>query len=151
MCEQCMVNPLYFGEVIPGWTLIRARRSNEMKVGDWGLVQINDPTLVWSSNLTWPEDYDEVLSNPPADFIEALDSAHYLEIVDLTVAALEAGFDSRVASDPETNLPVHSMHLDNWLWNRMIEHLKTAEASTDDDPFPHLDAMAEHNYALGKD
>ena len=27
MCEQCLVNPLYFGEVLPGWYLIRARRD----------------------------------------------------------------------------------------------------------------------------
>ena len=46
MCEQCLVNPLYFGEVLPGWYLIRARRDGDiMKVGDWGMIQCNDPTI----------------------------------------------------------------------------------------------------------
>lgn len=52
MCTQCVVNPIYYGEVAPGWWLIRARKDevgdDGMKVGDWGLVECNDPSIVFS-------------------------------------------------------------------------------------------------------
>ena len=55
MCTQCLVYPYYFGEVIPGWFLIRARKDDYkdnplvMKAGDFGLVVVNEPSVVWST------------------------------------------------------------------------------------------------------
>lgn len=51
MCTQCVVNPIYYGEIAPGWFLMRARKdeggTEGMRVGEWGLVECNDPTIVF--------------------------------------------------------------------------------------------------------
>lgn len=54
-----MVNPLYYGEVLPGFFLIRARRQyfDEMYPKEWGLVICNGPSLIWK---TTPYLYEDV-------------------------------------------------------------------------------------------
>lgn len=58
MCEQCIVDARYFYKkpdetfenefFLPGWCLIQATKDGHiMKVGDWGLLQINNPDFVW--------------------------------------------------------------------------------------------------------
>lgn len=50
MCEQCMAETRILGQPIPGWYLVRAKRDgNWMRKGDWGLVECNDPTYVFST------------------------------------------------------------------------------------------------------
>lgn len=46
MCDQCLVNPIYFGQPLVGFTLARARRDGceDWKKGEWGLIEVNDPT-----------------------------------------------------------------------------------------------------------
>ena len=52
MCEQCSAKTYSFGEVLPGWSLVRATRDGLwMKADDWGLVRMNDPDFVWSTVL----------------------------------------------------------------------------------------------------
>lgn len=47
MCEQCTAGVEEHGEFMPGWFLVRAfQDGNEMKKGDWGLVECNDPTVI---------------------------------------------------------------------------------------------------------
>ena len=41
-----------WGEVLPGFYLVRAtHKGDSMNVGDWGLVESNDPTFIWSIDL----------------------------------------------------------------------------------------------------
>jgi len=53
MCMQCQCATASFGEVLPGFYLVRARRDeygkddDSMKTKDWGLVQSNDPCIIW--------------------------------------------------------------------------------------------------------
>ena len=47
MCEQCTAGVEEHGEFMPKWFLVRAfQDGNEMKKGDWGLVECNDPTVI---------------------------------------------------------------------------------------------------------
>ena len=49
MCEQCLVNPIEYGEVLPGWFLIRATKDGMlMNAGEFGLVQTNSPAFTFS-------------------------------------------------------------------------------------------------------
>lgn len=50
MCTQCVVDPLYYGEFAPGWFLIRATKPDyDMEADDWGLVECNNPSVVFST------------------------------------------------------------------------------------------------------
>jgi len=52
MCEQCTAQTKTYGEVLPHWWLVQATKDgNEMKAGDFGLVQCNDPDYIWPENL----------------------------------------------------------------------------------------------------
>lgn len=49
MCEQCLTDCILWSDVLPGWSLIQARHDgSEMKKGQWGLLQCNDPDFIWS-------------------------------------------------------------------------------------------------------
>jgi len=48
MCEQCCAQADGWGEFLSGWFLCRANKDgHEMSVGDWGLVECNDPTFIF--------------------------------------------------------------------------------------------------------
>lgn len=47
MCEQCQVFSLNW-KLSPSWALMYARRNGDiMKRGEWGLVTMNNPSVVW--------------------------------------------------------------------------------------------------------
>ena len=49
MCEQCSAKTCFYEIGLRGWSLVRATQDGlEMKTGDWGLVECNDPTYIWS-------------------------------------------------------------------------------------------------------
>lgn len=53
MCEQCSTDAVSYGEPLPGWYLMRAQRDGmTWKAQEWGLVECNDPTFVWSATPT---------------------------------------------------------------------------------------------------
>jgi hypothetical protein len=136
MCEQCNADAVSFGEPIPGWFLMRARRDGiEWKQGDWGLVQSNDPSVTWTTTPTpsglfgiedeaeqeaWFEAnrdtpaYARVWQDVPTDFQEAFRVTPDLGY-DLVTAAKEKGYD------PET-----SGFFVDWFFDLLGEHLKDA-------------------------
>lgn len=55
MCEQCMAGTNSWGEVLPGFVLMRATRDgNTMARGEWGLVVCNDPSFIFSTPRPCP-------------------------------------------------------------------------------------------------
>lgn len=63
MCDLCDVIPYYYGEIFEGYkyTLIRARRENPdtcMKVGEWGIVTVNSPFIVFKTTPILKGDED---------------------------------------------------------------------------------------------
>jgi hypothetical protein len=49
MCETCLGKCDNYGEIFPGWWLVRATvdSSIRLEADDWGLVQCNDPTFIF--------------------------------------------------------------------------------------------------------
>ena len=136
MCEQCLVNPVYFGEVLPGYNLARARRDgNDWKKGEWGLIKCNDPTYRWMSVPKKDTNYVDI----PDDFIDGLTMNQPLFYgYELVKASLEAGYDG------EENFEM-------WLFDHIAKYLETAEGTTDEDPFPSREEFAPTDYSIYKD
>ena len=163
MCEQCNANPVSFGEVLPGWVLMRARRDGqEWLKGEWGLVSSNDPTFTWTSTPTPSalfgiEDEDEqqawfdacdkddpmrerVMEPPPEDFDRAFQCDPALGY-DLVRAGMTKGFD-----------PVEGGLFTHWLFDLFGEHLKTAEMTeVNHDAFPEREANHPSDLTIGRD
>lgn len=147
MCDQCNADPLSYGEVIPGWILMRARRDGiRWRKDDWGLVCSNDPTFTWTSTPTpcplfcmpdeedqmaWfdaqPEgspDVERALAYTPDDFKKAFMMDPGLGY-DLVVAAMTCGYDPNDGGD------FHA-----WFFDHIGEHLKTATGTGHAEPRP---------------
>ena len=145
MCDQCNANPLSYGEVIPGWTLMRARQDGiEWKKDEWGLVWSNDPTFTWTSTPTpcplfnMPEEEDQTawfeaqpdgspeveraMAYTPDDFQDAFKVDPALGY-DLVVAAMTKGYD-----------PVDGGDFHGWFFDYLGEHLKIAVPTGHDEP-----------------
>lgn len=53
MCQQCSTKAVSYGEVIPGWNLVRATADYlDIQAGDWGLAVGDDPEVWWPSEYT---------------------------------------------------------------------------------------------------
>ena len=131
MCEQCLVNPLFYGEVIPGWYLIKARReSSSMRVGDWGLLRINNPDFIWSTFDFEPSDENAIT------FYDcwscAPETGHAL-----FSSALKAGF-------------TEDDSLFYWLGSKIQEHIKNTIPEVEEDYMPQLNEYAKHDYSILK-
>jgi len=132
MCEQCLVNPLFYGQVFGDWQLIRARRDgNEMKVGDWGLVLVNDPSFVWQTSPMISDEY------APDDFYQSLCCMLPLQGKRFAESCISAGFKGDSDYD-----------LVDWLWRKVVMCAQNTP-STWEDAFPQLDEIRNHDYSLG--
>jgi hypothetical protein len=165
MCEQCLTNPISFGEPMPGFFLKRARRDgNDWKQGEWGLIECNDPSYRWCTTPTpdstwgmtddeeeaWFENADksspeyrraiEVLSDSENDFYAAFKVCSPLSGYDLVKAAIEVGYD-----------PERSGSFQYWFFDYLGEWLKTAEITEDGDAFPEREEYAPSDLTIGKE
>ena len=84
MCEQCNAKTIIYVKentnyVLPGYILVRATQDGrEMKKGDWGLVDCNDPDFIWSvTPVCDPDDEltDEQIDALPEDCYQAYEKA----------------------------------------------------------------------------
>lgn len=137
MCERCLINPLCFGEVLPGFYLSKARRqSTETKLGQWVLIETNDPVFTFDFNFhmavgsdEWDDRVYELwtqLTNHPHDGWR------------LVNAAIQAGYD------PQTNfVNWFALHIRQWL---VVTEPELFNTEDDPDPFPYLDAIQPHDY-----
>lgn len=138
MCQQCTTDALNYGEVIPGWYLMRAQKDGTTwKAGHWGLVWSNDPTFTWEETPTANpafglSDEDEealyqankdneigariVSMSLPEDFSRAFGRMNPRTGYEIITAAMERGYDPKESGD-----------LSWWLFDWIGEYLKTAE------------------------
>lgn len=137
MCEQCTTEALTYGEVIPGWLLMRAQKDgNRWKAGEWGLVWSNDPSFTWTSTPTpnpafgLDDEAEEALYEAnkgtpigdriasmklPQDFKDAFEAVTPRAGYSLVCAAMEKGYDPETSGD-----------FSWWFYDCVGEHLKTA-------------------------
>lgn len=128
MCLQCLVDPYYFGEIAPGWKLIRARKNDhkdhEMKAGDWGLLRSNDPDFIWS-----------VYPLHIAQFDTATDEEFFIYS-----KALEEFENSLKNSSLNTFVNLvnackynEKEHFVEWLFNHLAQYIETAKPIFEED------------------
>lgn len=150
MCLQCLVAPYYFGEVLPGWILIRARKDDykddptEMAAGDWGLLRCNDPEIIWNvmpmlapqspkyglpagtvdaqAELQRLEDGEDKYFEDVKQFEDAIKKNSIDTIYNVMAKGVAAGFNSA-----ENNFA-------EWLFNRIADHISVTEPTIDKDP-----------------
>lgn len=99
MCEQCTAATKTYGEVVPHWSLIQATRDgNYMKENDFGLVNCNDPSFIWSGDVV-------PLKDPTFEFtdeqFDATMSAEDDALFDKFIANAEI-LEASFKSDPES-------------------------------------------------
>lgn len=163
MCEQCLTWPVSFGQPLPGFTLMRARRDgNDWLKGEWGLVQCNDPSFQWKTtptpSPTWgmtddEEDaYIESIEKDSPEYQRALYSRHLGDFADefssmpamtgykLIKGAMDKGYDPKV----------HGF-FSEWFFDYLGEWLKTAEMVDEGDPFPERESFAPVDLTIGRD
>lgn len=144
MCMQCLVNPLYFGEVVPGWYLIRARREhyNSMDVGDWGLLRSNDPDIIFKTTpLLEPPDADPLYDT----FYQKADEFYNELVCDPYLGYLLVDACKKNGYDHENHGFFHI-----WFFDYLAKHINKTEPKTEQDPMPELDSYCKHDYTLGK-
>lgn len=152
MCEQCLTNPIYFGEPLEGFILARARRQgNDWNIGDWGLIECNDPSYTWSYTPTpnpcwgmtsdeedaWAEAQDpdspeyKRWNTIPGKFAKQFDDCGPMGGYELIKAAIDKGYDRKIHG-----------HFQYWLFDYLAEYLKTATPEPDDvNCFPTRDEL----------
>lgn len=158
MCEQCLIAPLVWRDVLPGWTLVRARRQgNIMEVGHWGLIEMNDPTFIWTGKprrdptrgmdeaqeaAYWEavtqEQLDE-LSAHESDVREVFSEISPMTGWKLVDACLRAGYK-----------PDRDGAVELWLEDRLARHIE-ATPPFRDDSFVGTDDGREKDLSLGID
>lgn len=112
MCVQCVNETETFLEFAPGWCLVRSTvDSSYMDKGDWGILKIDDPDVVWKTT-PWPEPVDptnpdddndiddefELLFDNWAEDLDKFKSEFILKPLkgyELVLACMEAGYDSK--------------------------------------------------------
>jgi hypothetical protein len=154
MCLQCLTNPLFFGEVLPGWSLFRARREapGEMEVGDWGLVRMDDPDIIFK---TMPmldplegldtEDYNEDIKQLVREYEDRVERFYFETFCPMRIGYLLIEAAKKVGFDEEGDLFFHA-----WLFDHIAKHIEKTEPFIERDPYPESDNERKHDYSLGK-
>lgn len=163
MCEQCLTWPVSFGQPLPGYTLMRARRDgNEWMKGEWALIECNDPTFRWKTTPTpnpaygmdaleeaaflerlepGSEEYARVeMWFPPDAFVEGITTGTVVDSYKLVKAAIEKGYD--IEEDG---------NFYSWFFDYLGEWIKNAEMVDEGDAFPKREEFAPVDLTIGKD
>jgi len=70
MCEQCVAEVMNFGKISNNIILVRATKDGHtMKKGNWGLVNMNDPFLIFKHTPKSSLE-DEDLTDSEEEFLE---------------------------------------------------------------------------------
>lgn len=148
MCTQCLVNPFYYGEIAPGWFLIRARREenndkDSMKIGDWGLVECNDPSIVFKTTPFIYADsskLDLAMNQFEDELITDIDTGYRL------YSALK---QVKLSVNSRRLMVKHNCYsFNDRFYMYLADYIAKCNPVLEQDPFPHLDSLIEHDYEM---
>ena len=147
MCTQCLVNPFYYGEIAPGWFLIRARRNENdkdgMKIGDWGLVECNGPSIVFK---TTPFVYADERKLDIA--IEKFSDELYTD-VRTGYRLYEALNKVKIPISAKRFMVKHNcFNFEEKFYMYLADYIEKSNPVLEQDPFPNLDDLIEHDYEM---
>ena len=165
MCDQCLTDPLEFGEPMPGWYLMRARRGcDSWKQGDWGLVQCNDPTFTWSLTPTpdplWgmtdeqEDQWFETADETSADYyrtLKLISTPEFYEYRNQFRCSPGTGYELVTAMQQVGYDPFKDGRAADWLFGYLGKWLTTAPMTEGGDPFPSLEKTNPSDKTIGRD
>jgi hypothetical protein len=102
MCLQCCADSeLIYEDILPGFHLVRARKSFEMwNAGEYALVRMNDPDIVFSNLEEFVEDPGDNFTDEEFEkfdyALEKIDDSLFCEPkvgYQLILAAITVGYD----------------------------------------------------------
>lgn len=147
MCTQCLVNPFYYGEIAPDWFLIRARREESgdrgMQIGDWGLVEVNDPSIVFK---TTPFVYADV-----AKLDKAMDAFEDELFTDIYTGYRFYSALQKVKftiSSKRLMVKHRCYNFNDKLYMYLADYIANSTPVLEQDPFPHIDQTVKHDYSF---
>lgn len=168
MCEQCVVNPFYYGYPITEngknkLFLIRARREGDiMELKEWGLGFINDPFAMFKvtprTNWKITKEDKKHLFEEIDKFKEELQNTIYIDDYYNFILALNGSdqfkdFETLLDNTDDTDDTesfVYLCYLHGWvgkLYYIIAKHLETCDVDRDEhDEFASLDATRKHDY-----
>lgn len=131
---QCLTEAKMYGEVIPGWYLVKATKTSpwgHWPAGYWGLVRMNDPDFVWEPDPLEEDPEAPVDENGLSefyrrhnDFEEALHS-HPNVGYTLIKDAMKVGYN-----------PEEEGYVTFWLFERMARMLSDGSLKEGAEPKP---------------
>lgn len=161
MCEQCLTWPISFGNPLPGYKLMRARRDgNDWKRGEWGLIQCNDPTFTWKKTPT-PSPTWGMTDEEEEAALEAMGDDHpdRYRALGLGLGDFEKafncsptqGYELIAAAKKRGYNPKKHGFFTYWFFDYLGEWLKTAKIKDEGDQFPTREEFAPVDLTIGKD
>lgn len=143
MCEQCLVNPFYYGEFAPGWFLIRATRESDMKIGQWGLLECNDPSIVFTTTpqlYTNREIFDTAIDNFSDEMFIDIATGHRL---------FEAVSKVKISwKVKKLFIKLNVRNFNDRFFVYLADFIERSNPIKESDPFKHLDNTLNHDYSF---
>lgn len=142
MCELCFLNPIYLGEIFPGFHLERARRDGSdpdgLKKGDWFLVRQNYPDLYWTTTPKIKS--KEITQENKREWLHFFDS--FGEEIESNNTSLDLGYKLLEAAKTKGFNPEAESFV-SWFYDYLIDYLKTCEVISP----PPEETVLEHHEA----
>lgn len=147
MCDQCVGACITFGEIVPGWFLIQARRDAfSIKKDQYGLVECNDPDFVWNV-----KPLEDPLKNLTDDQIDELDEKDPIwkewkkfvqveqSIGKILKSNIETGYSLyKACLEGGYNPDKHGHNVSCWLTDQMAVLLNSGKVIETNDGVPSL-------------
>jgi hypothetical protein len=145
MCTQCIVNPFYYGDIAPGWFLIRARREETgvMEIGDWGLVECDNPNIVFKTTPFIYADKEKLfdaIGNFSGEMFTDIEAGYRLYSA---MEKVKININSR-----RLMVKYHCFGFNSRFYMYLADYIANSNPETSSDPFPDSDKFVKHDYSF---
>jgi hypothetical protein len=125
MCSQCLTKSVSYGEILPSeasyrWFLHKATKDEYAgeedcwKAGQWGLIQVNDPSFIYPGEF-YDSKVNEEKHFENLDLLDkALDSMDVMTSHQFVESCIQGGY----------NPAKHGSRISSWFMDRIARHLE---------------------------